>query len=192
MRFNLATDTDARVRPLLLAAPSNVHRSFLRLALGDAMRYIALLTSAMLLAGCAPAPVKMYAGAERSSSEQVVLSSIGLYPQRSATVLVTKINGEQPPSITHAAEYLLLPGEYSVSLQIRATQYFTREAPSQVVVDVTVPLKAEAGHTYIPNISTAGNKLSAIFDDKGLSYRRECLPLYTQAAFYGTPQSNCK
>jgi hypothetical protein len=153
-------------------------------------RLIAL--AALLIAGCGPIPVKMYEGPERAAGEQAVLSALGLYPQTKTSILVTKINGAQPPSIGRAAEYLLLPGRYLISWELKHDQR------TNIMGGVTwkgaagdFELNAVAGHTYIPNAQIFGNQAIVVFEDKGLNYPRDCLPLYTQAMFYGKPRPGC-
>ena len=152
----------------------------------------AVWLATLLVAGCGPIPVKMYEGPERAAGEQVVLSSLGLYRETKTSIIVTKINGEQPPSIGRAAEYLLLPGAYTISWEVRHdVRTNMMGGISWKQANGEMRLNAVAGHTYVPNATPSGNIVTVVLEDKGTNYPRDCLPLYTQAQFYGKPKPGC-
>jgi len=51
--------------------------------------------------------------------------------------------------------------------------------------EVQVSLDAAADHTYIPNARVDGSSVAVYFDDAGVGFNRECLPLRRFAAAYG-------
>jgi hypothetical protein len=155
------------------------------------MLRLALCVASVMIAGCGPMPVQMYEGEERPAGEHTVLSSLGVYPERQTTILVQKINGAQPPDIGRAAEYLLLPGSHSISWEMRSDQRFDGARLVWKQANGELTLNAVAGHTYIPNAIVSGDRVRVFFEDKGLNYPRDCLPLYTQAMFYGKPRTGC-
>ena len=157
------------------------------------MRFLFAL-AALLIAACGPIPVKMYEGPERAAGEQVVLSSLGLFRETKTSIIVARINGEQPPSIGRAAEYLLLPGTHTISWEVR---HDVRPDPLVLgrltwkQANGEIKLNAVAGHTYIPTAVPSGGVVRVFLEDKGVNYPRDCLPLYTQAQFYGKPRPGC-
>jgi hypothetical protein len=118
----------------------------------------------------------MYEGDEKSSGQQAVLSSLGLYKDRHLSLTVTSINGISVNQ-TRTSEFLLLPGSYSVRVQ--ALQDFRPSlfASTWNAAIMDVQLKAEAGHTYIPQAEIGDKWIRIFFEDLGENFPRECIPL---------------
>jgi hypothetical protein len=146
---------------------------------GGMIRLLAIIAIVGVLCGCSLQNIKIYEGPDRPPSEQITLSSVGLYPERRLSLRVLEIDGKEV-STGKAASYLLLPGSYQV--KIDALKDFE---PGIAVITfkkalVLSRLEARAGHTYIANAVIDGDRISVFFEDKGLDFPLECLPLYRQ------------
>ncbi|TMH80352.1 MAG: hypothetical protein E6H49_09655 [Betaproteobacteria bacterium] len=143
------------------------------------------------LSGCGLATVKMYDGSEKPAAEQAVVSSIGIYPERSLRLWVVAINGKVVDR-TRTAEFLLLPGRYTMILKIEKDLTFGTRRIDWKEAEVQVPLDAAAGHTYIPNARVDGSSVAVYFDDAGVGFNSECLPLRRFAVAYGGSADGAK
>lgn len=143
-------------------------------------RLLAIVAIVGVLTGCSLQNIKVYQGPDRPQSEQIVLSSVGLYLERRLSLTVLEIDGKDV-STGKAASYLLLPGSHEI--KIHALKDFVPGFPISTIKRASIMsrLEARAGHTYIPNAVVDGDRISVIFEDKGLDFPRECLPLYREA-----------
>jgi hypothetical protein len=155
------------------------------------MKIIYILTttlSAAILTGCGLATVKMYEGEVLRSSEHAVLSGIGVYRENKLVMNVIAIDGKVVDR-ERTAEFLLKPGKYLISLAIDKDRIVTTSAgmvhTSAKKATTEVSLNAVAGHTYIPNALTDGEKVVAYFDDAGIGFNKECMPARRFATAYG-------
>lgn len=131
---------------------------------------------ALFLSACGTTTVKFYEGKELPPGEQSVLSSMGLYPERKLALRVTAINGNP---IEPSYEILLQPGAYTISVLVDhdANISYMPLTYSVKRTNIQVPLTAIAGHTYIPNGTIENGTPKLFFDDAGLDFNRECMPL---------------
>ena len=136
------------------------------------------------LSGCGLATVKMYEGTEKTAVEQAVVSSMGIYQEQSLRLWVVAINGKVVDR-TRTAEFLVLPGRYTMILKVEKDLTFGPRRIDWKEGEIQVSLDAVAGHTYIPNARVDGRSVAAYFDDAGVGFNRECLPLRRFAAAYG-------
>ena len=141
-----------------------------------------------LAAGCSLQHVKLYEGPDRPASEQITLSSVGLYPERQLSLMVMEVDGKSIAN-GRAASYRLLPGTYQVKIQARRD--FKTGGPGLSVTfkqaEPVTRLEAKAGHTYVPNATISGDLISIYFEDKGASFPEECLPLYVAVSASSNP-----
>jgi len=126
----------------------------------------------------------MYEGAEKTDVEQAVVSSMGIYQERGLRLWVVAINGKVVDR-TRTAEFLLLPGRYTIILKIEKDLTFGPGRIDWKEGDIQVSLDAVAGHTYIPAARVDGRSVAAYFDDAGVAFNRDCLPLRRFAQAYG-------
>ncbi|NQD36367.1 hypothetical protein HPT27_04960 [Permianibacter sp. IMCC34836] len=147
------------------------------------MRHILLVLVITLMCGCAPAAFKMYSGSDLPRTDFAVISALGLYPESRMSLQIKEINGK-PVNDTTAAEFHVLAGDYKILLKAFAD--FNPSATSSTWKDafIEVSVSVENGHTYIPNFTRIDDKVSVHFDDKGVGFKKECLPLYQ--AYYKT------
>jgi len=126
----------------------------------------------------------MYEGPEKPGVEQAVVSSMAIYPERSLRLWVVAINGKAVDR-DRTAEFLVLPGRYTMILKIEKDLTFGTRRLDWKEAEVQVSLDAAADHTYIPNARVDGSSVAVYFDDAGVGFNRECLPLRRFAAAYG-------
>lgn len=131
-----------------------------------------LLFTSFLATGCALKTEKMYEGETRSTHEQAVLASQGLYPSIGVVLNVVAIDGKKV-ILNRTADYLLLPGDHTITL----AEY----RPNEISIDVK--LKAIAGHSYVPQAFVIGDAVNVYLRDLGPNFPRGCMPL--RVAFPG-------
>src|SRR5882762_295063 len=136
------------------------------------------------LSGCGLATTKMYEGPEKPAVEQAVVSSMGIYQERSLRLWVVAISGKVVDG-TRTAEFLVLPGQYRMTLKIEKDLTLGPARIDWKETEILVSLDAVAGHTYIPNARVDGRSVAVYFDDAGVGFNRECLPLRRFAVAYG-------
>ena len=136
------------------------------------------------LSGCGLATTKMYEGPEKPAVEQAVVSSMGIYQERSLRLWVVAIGGKVVDG-ARTAEFLVLPGQYRMTLKIEKDLTLGPARIDWKETEILVSLDAVAGHTYIPNARVDGRSVAVYFDDAGVDFNRECLPLRRFAVAYG-------
>lgn len=137
---------------------------------------------AALLSGCALQAVQMYDGNAKTSSEQAVLASQGLYVEKRLALTVVAINGKEVPK-NRTADYLLLPGTHVVTLDAYHDQKVEGLLLTWKRAMIDVKLNAKAGHSYMPQAEIQGDTFEPSFLDLGTSFQRGCMPL--RVAFPG-------
>jgi hypothetical protein len=125
-----------------------------------------------------------YEGPEKPAVEQAVVSSMAVYPERSLRLWVVAISGKVVDG-TRTAEFLVLPGQYRMTLKIEKDLTLGPARIDWKETEILVSLDAVAGHTYIPNARVDGRSVAVYFDDAGVGFNRECLPLRRFAPAYG-------
>jgi hypothetical protein len=126
----------------------------------------------------------MYEGPEKPAAEHAVVSSMAIYQERSIRLWVVAINGKVVDR-TRTAEFLVLPGRYTMRLKIEKDLTLGPRRIDWKETEVQVSLDAVAGHTYIPNARVVESSVAVYFDDAGVGFNRECLPLRRFAVAYG-------
>lgn len=149
---------------------------------------LAAIAAAASLTACGISTAKLYEGAELPASQQAVLSTMGIYRDRRLVLQVMAVDGKEIDPL-RTSEILLKPGKRHIKLAATKDLEFSMGAGliTQTGKGATLelPLNALAGHTYIPNAVINGDRIRAYFDDTGLGFKRECMPLRRYAIAYG-------
>jgi hypothetical protein len=140
-----------------------------------------LATALFFLSGCALRNTHLYASDELPKSDQAVLSSVGIYAGGSIGLQITSINGKTV-DLLKTASFIVPPGTYDVVVHVNKDLQVTASGAGLAVTkqqaDVAVKVTVQGGRTYVPDARINGDMVAVHFDDKGLAYPTECLPLY--------------
>ncbi|MGV7320323.1 hypothetical protein PJH10_29480, partial [Mycobacterium kansasii] len=88
----------------------------------------------------------------KPSGEIAVLSGVGIYPERNIQLVTWRIDGKEVDH-NRTSEFHLLPGDHIVNVFVRKDLMVTSAFGvrwQEAYIDI--PLKAEAGHTYIADV----------------------------------------
>lgn len=148
-------------------------------------RWVMLASLVAVMAGCSLKNPQLFDSARLPPDQQVVVSALGDYPERELSLYIYAINGK-PVNGLRSPSFHLPPGEHTLSVQAVAEMRVGSEmgalTSSMKVAKVDAVLTAVAGHSYVPNAVSRGNRIAVRFDDLGTLYPQECLPFYRVAA----------
>jgi len=144
--------------------------------------------SCILLSGCGLTTTRLYEGPELKPSEVSVVSSVGIYPERTLVLHVMAIDGN-PVDQTRTAEFLVRPGRHEISIEVQKDRKLSMGGgiitDTSMRATISVTLNAMPGHSYIPNARIDGDKAYAALEDAGVGFNRECMPLRRFSVAYG-------
>ena len=146
------------------------------------MRIFALILLLVALTACAIKNTHLYGSESLSPNDQAVVSAVGVYNEERLGIQITSINGK-PVDRSRTASFLLPPGTYEISLHANKNMQVTSGIGGGLGIkleeaDGEATITAQRGHTYIPNANVSGKQIQFFFEDKGLNYPTECLPVY--------------
>ena len=129
------------------------------------------------VSGCALQNVQLYKGDPLPDSEQATISAVGIYHERDLSLQITEVDGASV-STNRSASFLVLPGKHEVKVHAQKDLFVSSSRISYKEADIKTMVSVKKGHTYIPDAITDGKRIRVYFDDKGIGFPRECLPLY--------------
>jgi len=140
------------------------------------MRLVLLAFVIVVCSACTVQNTQLYDGPPLPIESVATLSSVsGSHPSSNVFVAVKSVDGKVVPS---AASFYLLPGQHSIQASIVVEDRASGPQKRKVGKAEGV-LDAQAGHTYLPAAVLRGDNYAVFgFEDMGVAYPQECLPMY--------------
>lgn len=144
------------------------------------MRIAIFFALALMCSACSLSSVKTYQGKELSRADVAIVSPVGRYPERELMLWVGKIDGETY-NLSRAAELQLLSGTHLVNVYVQNQLHCGATLVGLGCrwrdAHVQVTLRAEKGHSYIPDAQVMGNTVRVFFNDVGMNFPHDCMPM---------------
>jgi len=128
----------------------------------------------LLLTACATQETRLYSGPKKEPNEVGVLSTMS--HESNVLARIKTINGKEYQGTR--ASYQLIPNDYTIEVLVIAEHKISFPTITWKQAVITVPLKVEAGHTYIPDVRVQNDQAAVRFTDAGKDYPTECLPAH--------------